>query len=196
MTDLDLTVLLIVIGVAALGVVLAVMVLVVMREIRKTRTFFTELAKRYGGRVMRFPAGVVFRLGYNAEVRIHVLQGSVLYRARLRLPEDPGILVMRIYRRFKWLDKLSYSPGRTRYRLNGPVDEQYSFQAFDPVLLRKVFAGDILDRLATQGRVTRIEIRKTRFKGALMMLSFSAAEVERGHHSVEILNEVLQRVLR
>jgi hypothetical protein len=189
----DLTVLT-TIGVLILAASLVPLSIFLIREFEKSRRFFDALATHHGGRAMRFPVGAVFRLDGLIDVKMYILQGNILYRARVDLPVDPGIVVTRKFRALKILEKLTSVPGRTRYRFESPVDEQYAFQARDEAVLRDIFAPDLLDRMMTEGRVTRIEVKRNRFRGALMAITFSQKEVEKVFQSVEVLNDVLRQV--
>jgi hypothetical protein len=189
----DLT-LLTTIGVIILAASLVPLSIFLIRQVEKSRRFFDALATHHGGHAMRFPVGAVFRLDGLIDVKMYVLQGNILYRARVDLPVDPGIVVTRKFRALKILDKLTSAPGRTRYRFESPVDEQYTFQARDEAVLREIFAPNLLDRMTTEGRVTRIEVKRNRFRGSLMAITFSQKEVERAFQSVEILNDVLRQV--
>jgi len=191
----DLTVLT-TIGVLILAASLVPLSIFLIREFEKSRQFFDSLATHHGGRAMRFPVGAVFSLDGLIEVKMYILQGNILYRARVDLPVDPGIVVTRKFRALKILDKLNSAPGRTRYRFDLPVDEQYTFQARDEALLREIFAPDLLDRMTSEGRVTRIEVKRNRFRGSLMAITLSQKEVEKAFQSVEILNDVLRHVNR
>jgi hypothetical protein len=189
----DLTVLT-TIGVLILAVSLVPLSIFLIRQVEKSRRLFDALATHHGGRAMRFPVGATFRLDGLIDVKMYILQGNILYRARVDLPVDPGIVVTRKFRALKILEKLTSVPGRTRYRFESPVDEQYAFQARDEAVLRDIFAPDLLDRMMTEGRVTRIEVKRNRFRGALMAITFSQKEVEKVFQSVEVLNDVLRQV--
>lgn len=165
------------------------------RELRRTRRLFAQLAVRFGGRTQRFPLGMVFRVEPGVEVKVFALQGSILYRARMDLGYEPDILVARIYRGWGLIDKLNYAPGRKRYRFHGPIDRQYAFRARDERHLKEIFAPDLLGRMQSQGRITRLAIRRNRFRAALMLLSLSPEETHTAEQSIEILNELLMRVM-
>jgi len=164
------------------------------RELRRTRRLFAQLAVRFGGRTQRFPLGMVFRVEPGVEVKVFALQGSILYRARMDLGYEPDILVARIYRGWRFIDKLNYAPGRTRYRFHAPIDRHYSFRVGDGRHMKEIFAPDLLERMQSQGRITRLEIRRNRFRAALMVLSFSPEETHKAEQSIAILNELLKRV--
>jgi hypothetical protein len=182
------------IGVLMLAALLVPLTIFLIREVDKSRLFFDALATHHGGRAMRFPVGAVFRLDGLIDVKMFILQGNILYRARVDLPVDPGIVVTRKFRALKMLAKLNSVPGRTRYRFDSPVDDQYTFQARDEAMLREIFVPDVLDRMTAEGRVTRIEVKRKRFRGSLMAITLSQQEVEKAFQSVEILNDVLRRV--
>ena len=195
---MDFFTLLITISVVILAATLVPLAIFLMRTVEATGRFFEDVAKRYHGRARRFPPGAVYALEQGLQVKLNALQGNIIYRARISLPEDPGILVTLIFRWVKFLDKLNYSFGRqrTRYQFAAPIDEQYMFRAIDGPRLREIFQPDLVERMRTQGRVTRLEIRRNRFRGALMMVSFTPGEVEKAEQSIEILNDVLRRVAR
>ena len=48
--------------------------------------------------------------------------------------------------------------------------------------------------MTSEGRVTRIEVKRNRFRGSLMAITLSPKEVEKAFQSVEILNDVLRQV--
>ena len=99
----------------------------IVREIRKSRGLFQMLASRFNATVTKLPFGIKFELE-GVGVRVYTLQGSLQYRARVHLREDPGILVTRTFRRFQLLDRLQYSPGQQKYLFHSPVDEKYGFR--------------------------------------------------------------------
>ena len=173
----------------------ALLVWFVIREIRKTQTFFRALASRFDGATRKIPFGVVFELE-GIKVRIFALQGSIQYRARIRLHNDPGILVTRTFRKFKFLDALHYSPSREQYLFHAPVDEQYGFRAKDARWMREIFNDDLLDSMANKGRVMRIEIGRRGVRGALLMITQSDDEHEKANQAIDILNSVVVQVSR
>ncbi len=174
---------------------LAVLVWFMVREIRKSHEFFRTLASRFDGTTTKFPFGMVFELE-GKRVRIYALQGSIQYRARVRLRKDPGILVTRTFRKLAFLDALNFSPSREKFSFHAPVDKQYGFRAKDTMWMREIFNDDLLDRMTATGRVTRIEIRQRVVRGALMMVNQSDDELEKARQSIDILNRVVMQVLR
>jgi hypothetical protein len=191
---LDLFDLLITFGVVIFIAMLVVFVTFLAREFDNSRHFFAAVAKRYRGRTLRIPLGAAYRLERGQEVKVQAFSGNVLYSARIRLREDPGIYITRRYRGFRILDALTYSFGRKGYRFDSPVDEQYTFRAKDERKLREIFQPDLLEMMLTQGRVTALQIRRNRFRGALMIIRFSPDEIDKAEQSIEILNEVVRRV--
>jgi hypothetical protein len=165
------------------------------REIRKTHAFFGMLATQFDGKPTRLPFGVVFDLE-GIRVRIYALQGSIQYRAKVRLRNDPGILVTRTFRKLEFLDKLNYSGSREKLLLHAPVDQQYGFRAKDGRWMREIFNADLLDSMTAMGRVTRIEITRRVVRGALLMLNHSNQEIEKAKQSISILNRLVMQVSR
>jgi len=129
------------------------------------------------------------------EVEIYALHGAIIYKTNIQLREDPGALITRSYPAFRWLDPLNYSPGRTRMRFGAPIDEKYAFRAKNTGWIREIFTADLLEKLHSEGRVTRLEIRHKKLRGAMLMIRFSDGEEEKAHQSIEILNSVVQRVV-
>ena len=111
-------------AVIAVSVLATLFVWFVVREIRKSRAFFRMLASRFDGTTTSLPFGMVFELE-DMRVRIYALQGSIQYRARVRLRKEPGILVTRTFRKLEFLDTLHYSPSREKYLFHEPIDQQY-----------------------------------------------------------------------
>ena len=165
------------------------------REIRKTHEFFGMLATRFDGKPTRLPFGVVFELE-GVRVRIYALQGSIQYRAKVRLRKDPGILVTRTFRKLEFLDKLNYSGSREKLLFHAPIDQQYGFRAKDARWMREIFNADLLDSMTAMGRVTRIEITRRVVRGALLMVNHSNQEIEKAKQSISILNRLVMQVSR
>ena len=185
--------------IAAVTVVSIVAVVVfvgfVVREIRKSHEFFRTLTSRFEGTTTTLPFGMVFEFE-GIRVRIYALQGSIQYRARVRLRKDPGIMVTRRFKKLEFLDRLNYSPSRQKYTFHAPVDRQYGFRAKDTRRMREIFDGDLLERMTVTGRVTRIEITRRVVRGALLMLTHSDDELEKANQSIGILNRVVTQVSR
>jgi hypothetical protein len=179
------------------AIVLATVVLAwfVGREIRKTHEFFGMLATRFDGKPTKLPFGLLFELE-GIRVRIYALQGSIQYRAKVRLRRDPGILVTRTFRKLEFLDKLNYSSSREKLLFHAPVDQQYGFRAKDARWMREIFDADLLDSMTAMGGVTRIEIRRRVVRGALLMVNHSNQEIEKAKQSISILNRVVRQVSR
>lgn len=176
--------------------VLAILILAwfFLDQIGKSREFFKALASGLDGQITNLPLGVIFHLG-SARIRIYVLQGNIHYRARVHLREDPGILVTRKFPKLRLLDRLNRAPNRQNFLFHTPVDEHYRFQARDTRWMREIFDTDLQRQMAETGRVTRIEVKRQVVKGALLMLIHSDAENEKAAASIEILSQVLKRVL-
>lgn len=166
----------------------------IFREIRKSQEFFKALAAGLDGHITRLPFGVVFQLG-STRIRIYALQGAIHYRAPVRLRADPGIRVSRKYPRLRFLDRLNHVPFRQGFLFHAAVDEHYGFRARDTRWMREIFNAELQDRMIGTGRVTRIEVKRRAVTGGLLMLGHSDDEREKATESIEILNQVLMRVL-
>ena len=175
------------------GLAIALLAWFLVREIRKSHEFFRTLASRFEGITTKLPFGLVFELE-DMRVRIYALQGSIQYRARVRLRKDPGILVTRRFRKLEFLDALNYSPSREKFSFHAPVDQRYGFRAKNARWMREIFNDDLLDRMTATGRVTRIEIRRQVVRGALLMVNQSDDELEKAKQSIDILNCVVIQV--
>lgn len=186
---------LIIAGISVLVVLVLVFGFFILREVKKSRHFFDDLASRYGGRRTRFPFGMVLTLDQAGEVKISALQGAIIYKTNIQLREDPGALITRSYPAFRWLDPLNYSPGRMRMRFGAPIDEKYAFRTRNTGWIREIFTADLLEKLHSEGRVTRLEIRHKKLRGAMLMIWFSDEEQEKARQSIEILNSIVQRVV-
>ncbi|MDH3644324.1 MAG: hypothetical protein OES38_19620 [Gammaproteobacteria bacterium] len=165
-----------------------------LREIGKSREFFKTLAAGLDGHATRLPFGAVFQLG-STQIRIFALQGSIYYRARVHLRENPGVLVTRKFPRLRFLDRLNHAPFRQSFLFHTPVDEHYGFRARDSRWMREIFDAELQRRMIETGRVTRIEVKRRAVTGALLMLSHSDDERKKAAASIEIMNQVLMRVL-
>ena len=80
-------------------------------------------------------------------------------------------------------------------RFGAPIDEKYAFRARNTGWIREIFTADLLEKLHSEGRVTRLEIRHKKLRGAMLMIWFSDEEKEKARQSIEILNSVVQRVV-
>ncbi len=176
-------------------VALAGLVWFAVREIRRSRRFFHLLSGEFNGVTTRLPFGMRFEL-QGIGVRIYALQGGIQYRATVLLRNDPGILVTRTYRMFKFLERMNFSPSREKFLFHTPVDQQYGFRAKNTRWMREIFDNELLDLMTATGRVTRIEIRRRVVRGALLMITQSDSELEKAKQSINILNRLVIRLSR
>lgn len=173
----------------------AVLIWFVVGQLRKSRELFRKLASRLDGTTTSLPFGLRYEI-QNLHIRVYALQGSVQYRARVRLRTYPGILVTRKISRLKFLDSLNYSPSRQTFTFRAEIDEAYGFRAKDRRWMREIFTRELQARLSETDRVRRIQISKRGMSGAILLFSNSEEEHEKASRAVDILNEVSLQLSR